>query len=102
MFERGSIEYNNYRQRVLEKRLQIYDPSDVFVAGPSVAPSVMKFGFEGHRPKVVHMMRNDDSDSTNSDTEFNKVNIYFKSIYFLTQVQKNLNEPLKRKLLPKF
>lgn len=47
-------------------------------------------------------MRNDDSDSTNSDTEFNKVNIYFKSIYFLTQVQKNLNEPLKRKLLPKF
>lgn len=57
----------------MEKR-QKYDPSDIFEkeAGPSVTPA-KKFGYEGHRPKVVHMMRNDDSDSTNSDTEFNKV-----------------------------
>lgn len=79
--EKSSDQYENYRLKVAERRAQLdkYDPAEIYSKLdiskefiPKTFGSTETTTTTQGRPKTVTMARNDDSDSTNSDTEYMK------------------------------
>ncbi len=76
MLDKSSEQYQNYRKLLIERRAEKekYDPAEIY-SKMDVQKDVPLKTFGSNdvvRSKTVNLIRNDDSDSTNSDTEYMK------------------------------